>query len=89
MVAKYYASNGQGEVPFGWVLKEIEQSDDKITLLDETENQVLTVSKQGLVEISKEDYEKINDLNHQFASVHYVESFELGYEIENVLKNTG
>lgn len=60
MVAKYYASNRQGEVPFGWVLKEIEQSDDKITLLDETENQVLTVSKQGLVEISKEDYEKIN-----------------------------
>lgn len=89
VMTKYYVSNGKGTLPFGWVLKEIEDSGDKITVLDEIENQVLTVPKLGLVEISKEDYEKINELNRIYAQVHMLESYEIGYEINRILKKYG
>ena len=61
---KFYLSNGKAEADYGFVLKGIDETDDKIIVVDELDRVGhFEVSKSGIVEIEKKEYDHILNMN--------------------------
>lgn len=60
----FYLSNGKGEVDYGFALKAVKESNDKLVVIDELDKGgAFEVSKEGLIQINEEEYNKIINKN--------------------------
>lgn len=82
---KYFVSNGLAEINYGWTFKLIQDKGEKIIGLDELDMKVYTISKSGLVEIEKEDYDEVLRLTRLMSVADYMEGYEIRYDINRIL----
>lgn len=85
----HYVSNGQGNVDYGWILKSTgkQAKEDYTAVIDELSNtgDEFEVTNNGIVEISKADYDNLLQLNKAFNYVDMSEAYGLRYDIEQLL----